>query len=281
MAKNYCFTLNNYLDSEIDAIIDSDLYTYIVIGKEIAPTTGTPHLQCYIQLKSKKRLSYIQKHINSRAHYEIAKGTAEDNVKYCKKDGNFIEKGIVTIKGSNTERLYNEIVSCKTWQEVLKISGIENRMKYAQEVFKSKPIAKMAEIVPRTWQKRILDIVSQPADDRKIIWVYDRDGGKGKTYLSKYLMANKGAFYCTPMKSSDILYMYNNEDIFIYDIPRCTDEDFINYGALEKIKDGIYTSGKYDGKKIYRPTNVHIIVFSNALPLEGKFSRDRLVLMQL
>lgn len=59
--------------------------TYGIIAKEVAPSTGTPHLQCYFVFKAPKRLAAIKK-ICPRGHWEIAKGTTEDNIKYCCKE---------------------------------------------------------------------------------------------------------------------------------------------------------------------------------------------------
>lgn len=274
-ARNYCFTLNNYMEEDEEKLLKNDNFSYIIIGREKGEK-GTEHLQGYFQLKEKKALTWIKKHINSRMHVEQAKGSPKQNIEYCTKDNNYKEVGHVKIQGSNTQELYNKIIESKTWNDVLQIEGIERRMKYAQEVFKNKPKERMPEITPRSWQKKILDIIKEEPDDRTIHWIYDEKGGKGKTYLSKYLVSNHGAFYASPMKSSDILYLYNNERIFIYDIPRSVDEEYINYGVLEKVKDGIYTAGKYEGKQAYRNSNVHIIVFSNQDVPHGKFSEDRI-----
>jgi len=46
----------------------------------------------------------------------------------------------------------------------------------------------------RQWQTDVLhDLLHQ--DDREIIWLVDEEGGKGKTWFSKYLIANHHAFY--------------------------------------------------------------------------------------
>lgn len=172
-------------------------------------------------------------------------------------------------------------MDCEKWQEVLKIDGIEKHLNYAREVYNNKPIPKMEDFKPRQWQKEIINIVNKMADSRTINWVYDKQGGKGKTYLSKYLVANRNAFYFSPSKGQDVLYAYNNQEIIIYDIPRCQDEEYINYGTIEKLKDGLYFSGKYNSTQKYRKTNAHIIVFSNIEPPKNKFSMDRINLITI
>ena len=64
------------------------------------------------------------------------------------------------------------------------------------------------------------------------------------------------------------------QDIAIFDFPR-ESQEFINYGAIEKIKDGCYHSGKYEGKIVVRDFDAHVVVFSNFDPKEEKLSSDR------
>lgn len=96
-ARAYCFTWNNYNDHSIDSLrefYDAGHCDYIVFGKEIAPTTGTPHLQGYMHLKNSKTMSAVHKLISQDGiALIIAKGTANDNFKYCTEDGEFAEWG--------------------------------------------------------------------------------------------------------------------------------------------------------------------------------------------
>lgn len=52
--RNFCFTLNNYTDREIynlQELAETGKVIYICWGRETAPTTGTPHLQGYVEFK--------------------------------------------------------------------------------------------------------------------------------------------------------------------------------------------------------------------------------------
>jgi len=62
-SRNWCFTLNNYMEAEIKNICKDD-YQYIF--QEETGTSGTPHLQGLIMLKTPQALSFMKK-INSRA----------------------------------------------------------------------------------------------------------------------------------------------------------------------------------------------------------------------
>lgn len=64
----------------------------MIFGKEVGKN-GTPHLQGYVYSKSRIRWTVFKKAF-PRAHFEIAKGTPEQNIEYCsKEDENPFEKG--------------------------------------------------------------------------------------------------------------------------------------------------------------------------------------------
>lgn len=91
-ARDFRFTWNNYTvaTEEFLATIDCQ---YICYGREVAPTTGTPHLQGYIYFKNARKWSTVQKKLKG-ADIGHCDGTPEQNIKYCQKDGDFHERGI-------------------------------------------------------------------------------------------------------------------------------------------------------------------------------------------
>lgn len=92
-SRGWVFTLNNYDKNDEDKLQTRDC-VYLVYGREIAPTTGTPHLQGYIEFKSAKTHSAVAKFFNIRGiHFEMRRGTPEEASNYCKKEGDFFEKG--------------------------------------------------------------------------------------------------------------------------------------------------------------------------------------------
>jgi len=108
--QRFCFTLNNYTDKEYDDLCNSisSIAVYAIVGKEVGEM-GTPHLQGYANLGRTNRKSFVAiKHlVGERAHIEIAKGSDEDNKKYCSKDGSFVEYGEVQQTGKR-----NDIKEC-------------------------------------------------------------------------------------------------------------------------------------------------------------------------
>jgi len=72
--RNWVFTLNNYKDEDLARLAKPyEQVKYIAYGKEIAPGTGTPHLQGYVVCWEPQRLSFFKKQI-PRAHLEPMRG---------------------------------------------------------------------------------------------------------------------------------------------------------------------------------------------------------------
>jgi len=90
--RSWCFTLNHYNESDCRSL-DSLACTYVVYGKETAPTTGTPHLQGYVTFAAGKTLRRVRTLLPG-CHLSVAKGTAAQNKVYCSKGGDVYERGI-------------------------------------------------------------------------------------------------------------------------------------------------------------------------------------------
>lgn len=97
-ARGYCFTINNYTDDDFQKCTELlASATYGVFGLETGKS-GTPHIQGYGYWKNKISFNTLQQYFGN-AHIEEARGTPEDNRKYCTKDGEFIEHGIIPEQG--------------------------------------------------------------------------------------------------------------------------------------------------------------------------------------
>lgn len=85
-AKHWCFTWNNY-DEDTFTLLDeyfSDKCSYMIYQEEIGEE-GTPHLQGYMELKTKKRKQTIVNEISTNLHLEKRRGTRAAARNYCKK----------------------------------------------------------------------------------------------------------------------------------------------------------------------------------------------------
>lgn len=89
--RSWVFTANNYSEELLNLLLVLPC-RYIIYGKEIAPTTGTPHLQGFVSFNSGRTLSATRTSMPG-CHLLVARGTPSQNRSYCSKDGDFIERG--------------------------------------------------------------------------------------------------------------------------------------------------------------------------------------------
>lgn len=146
--RAWTITLNNY--TKVDETyfwgeeITRDI-RYLIVGKEIAPTTGTPHLQGYIYFKNAKTISAVKKYLRTNEiHLAASKGTSEHNEIYCKKDGEFREYGEKPQQGKRNDlvNLKDEILEGKKVEDII----LENPMAYHQY---GRTLEKIEEIAQR------------------------------------------------------------------------------------------------------------------------------------
>lgn len=89
-ARNYCFTIHANAAAVYKELKECDLpeeIQFIVFQGEECPTTKRKHIQGYVQLT--KQLGFVRvKEIFGcdTMHLEAAKGSADDNIKYCTKE---------------------------------------------------------------------------------------------------------------------------------------------------------------------------------------------------
>jgi len=244
--RRICFTLNNY--SETEYLESQKLSDLMIIGKEVGEH-GTPHLQGYCEFKNQKTLEQIKKYI-PRAHIEKAKGKRDENIVYCSKGQNFIN--------TFPEEFFFKI----------------NRIM----------MSKMP-IMDRPWQLKIMEDIEKEPDDRTINWIWRDEGKVGKSKFVKYLCIKYKA-QLVPTRTADALHHIAKlmtdkiiPEIILVDVPRCSME-FINYQALEMIKNGSFSSGKYEGGMCIFP-NPHVYVFANEPPNIDMMSKDRWNIVEL
>lgn len=78
--RAWCGTTNNYT-KEIDWSQIQLLGDYGCVAEEVAPNTGTPHLQWFLYFENKISFNSLKKKL-PRSHIEVARGTAKDNRTY-------------------------------------------------------------------------------------------------------------------------------------------------------------------------------------------------------
>ena len=88
-SRSFSFTINNYKS------VPTGLHPkmkYLCYGKEVGEN-GNPHIQGYVVFKNQhwKPHQYFLEH--GHGHFEITRGTPQQNIDYCSKEGNFTEYG--------------------------------------------------------------------------------------------------------------------------------------------------------------------------------------------
>ena len=262
---NWCFTWNNHGEDAIACALEKfpTCAKNYVFAEEIG-AEGTPHLQGAVQFKSRVRFTWVTGLFPGLGvHWEKCKGTWKQNVAYCTKEGDWSK-----IHGNVPE---------------------PSRFTPGEDACL---VQDYQDVVWQPWQQRIIDIIDGPVDPRKIYWYWEATGKVGKTYLAKWLCIQHQAIIGSG-KQADVFHAIAKAmdpkaggdpkhwpRLILLDIPRSM-ERWINYGAIEKMKDGMIYSGKYDGARILVP-KPHIIIFANTPPeVSGNLSADRLVTVEL
>lgn len=292
--QRWCFTINNYTaehEQELKGLYDSGVVKYMVYGREIAPETGTPHLQGYLNFgTSRKRMSTVKNLCSAlnASHLEAARGNGTSNKKYCTKGGDFEEFGELINQGKRSDledlkeaiqdgeyKMYNLLSQFGAAWKYPKVTRNFVSLTKRQKLRMTSPLE---EVKLHAWQEEVMQIVAQPADPRKIHWYWDPIGATGKSTMVRHLriMFPNRIFYTTGGKCADVLHAYVKEDcpdVIIFDLPR-DKEDFVHYGTFEALKNGMFTSTKYDSQSVMRDVPI-LLVFANFEPDKDKLSMDR------
>lgn len=231
----WCFTYNNYDLDQIEHL------EHILkhecnwyVFQEEIGENNTKHLQGTIYLKKRKRLTEL-KCFHASIHWEVTKRVSA-SIAYC----------------SKTETRNGNIYTYN--------------IEIPEEVTVYEPYG---------WQIEVMNILKDKPCNRIIHWFWEPVGNRGKTTLCKYLCVKHGATMLTG-KSNDMFHVISKtkkKNLFIVDCPRSI-QDYINYGAIEQIKNGLIFSGKYDGQQLIFNCP-HVVVFANCEPDFEKLSADR------
>jgi len=104
--RKWVFTVNNYTMEHVEQVklIESK---YCVFGFEVAPTTGTKHLQGFIEFKNPRSFQGVQFMFPKGTYLDRAKST-DEAITYCKKEGDYHEQGIIPESQKKSQNLQLE-----------------------------------------------------------------------------------------------------------------------------------------------------------------------------
>ena len=225
----YDFVINNYTD---EVVCQLKLLLPKIAKKAICAfeigESGTPHIQAYISLIKKERMTgLISKYPECFANASFRPCRNEQAlIDYCQKDGNvFLKIGFP--------------------KEIQIISNLRDWQKKIEDLF-----------------------LSEPNDRKIYWFWEPKGGIGKSAFVKYMVIKHKCLFCDGGKKSDLINLVFNNDmDIckcVIWDLPRST-KGSISYATLESVKNGLVCNTKYEtGVKAFNPP--HIFVFANYPP---------------
>lgn len=246
-----------------------------VFQEEKGEATGFEHYQCRISLHKKQRLKDLLKSLESHelkgVHLSPTSNPGTSNFDYVMKEQTRIE-------GPWDDRSYDKLVK---------------REKKEQNMpMKTKKL--IARGLP-PWMKQCLmwrenQLNEDTHDDRSIHWIYDPVGGVHmKSSFEEYCWYYDLAYGVSKSTDIDKMEIFtigeaeekekddNQVIALIIDIERANNdksEDGL-YTYLEKIKNGKFSTWKYNSRGVRQPFYPIVYVFANHLPKEEKLTGGR------
>lgn len=245
-AIGWCFTFNNYTDESIQRFqqIIKQKCRLGFFNKEVGES-GTPHLQGYIEFKTKGRPMCI---FPKGAHWTKAKGNQDQNFKYCSKECH--EDGMTFSYG------FKPIVDVDIIDE-LRPFQITLKEMLLGPVNKGKVI----------W---VYDPKGQLGKTEFLRYMYVKHG-------MPFSYGGKASDIVNLVFNHKDYLMRTNRAVMIYNFGRDTDPEKISYKSMEQIADGCISNTKFE-TGCFVCCKPHVLVLANCLPKETALTSDRWML---
>lgn len=242
--RSWTFTWHDYPDNWIAAFsVNQGLLAGYAGGKEVCPETKRRHIQGWIDFGQNKRNRPSTLKMSKKIHWEKMKGSAEQNFKYCSKEGDYIDWG-----------------TCKKGRP------------FEIDIVLSPWMVKLNEILTVEPDNRSI----------WWIWEPNGKAGK-TTFQKWYELQHRGEVLVLSGKAHDMkngIVKFKETHqvvprVIMCNVPRSTDERYISWQGMEEIKDMLFYSGKYEGGMV-NERSPHFIMFANWKPDPSQLSVDRL-----
>jgi len=307
--RRWCFTWNNYTEEDVSSLkklSDVNGMNYLLFGCEFAPTTGTPHLQGYVEFFKKKAKGGVQKFFRNPVLPVFVANSDDirDQEKYIEEEKNVDKTPYVYGKPIADPAVREK----RTWEEAFAFAEAGDFASIPKEMLvrgKKCLMEARAEAVlredeaarealrevhePLPWQQQLLDVIDSPPERRLVHFVYDPVGLAGKSTFCDWMVdASKIWLITGPMKEADLAYLCVSRQsrmprAVLFDLDRAKGNTDVPWSFIECMKNGRITSGKYTGGERKFPY-CHVIVFCNTEVWkryggESVLSEDRLVII--
>ncbi len=138
------------------------------------------------------------------------------------------------------------------------------------------------------WQTQATELVRAVPNDRTIFWLWEPEGGVGKSVLQHIWYRDFNAilvgFNARDAKCAIKLAWFVDgclppHPIVMLNLPRDAQSPAL-WPVLEGIKDGMFFSGKYKSSMVVMPL-CHVVVFANEPPQHSLLSADKLTVFRI
>lgn len=182
--KRWCFTLNNPTPEElthIRSVLNQENCDFAVVGNEVG-ASGTRHLQGFVNMKVKRRLTTMKNWLSERAHFEVARGTDQQNDEYCIKGGDtYLRIGEPVRRGQRSD-LQAVVDVAKSTSGSLKAVAEECPLAFIRYGRGIRDYVNVMQFrAPRDFKTRVTVLVGRP--------------GCGKSRMAAQLCADHSTYY--------------------------------------------------------------------------------------
>lgn len=275
-ARRFCFTLANpsedthYELANIQFICPD--FRYLIYQVEKAPTTGTEHIQAYLELNAVYRFQRVLSLLPDGSHVESARGTCQQNILYCSKadsrvNGPF-EYGTPSVRSQGRRSDLLSLMSTLETATSLEEAVLSSESNQACYVKYHRGLEKLASLKKKPISNRI---GIQP---RRVCVIWGPTG-TGKTHTAytslQTLYPEEEPFIC-PCNSGQWFDGYNGQRGVIFDDFRAQDDNmpvstflriFDKYPLTVPIKGGFV---QWSPETIYLTTNINPASFYSNQP---------------
>lgn len=310
-SRNWVFTWNHYIPDDIVWIRDKWLelfeLTCAMWGEEVAPKTGTPHLQGFMVFKNLKTFKQVKAMVPGLLHLEMMIKDIGASITYCSKDGKSEHIGDLPMTQKQKGKMGGSAASMmdsngsygpaamNTWQAFQRdveagmdrkalarkyphIYGDKNKgFEATYELLKPKPVFDLTKRFDTlfAWQRELLELIAKGANERDVHWIWSVEGAVGKSDMVKHLVSCNGFQPMQNAPTRDLACAWKQGDV-AFDYSR-DQEGSINYSMIENLKNRLVFSPKYESmtkaSDDFKP--IFVVCFSNSLPDVTKLSSDR------